>query len=162
MTTPTASLDVHARLCAAVEQLERRLALPPLTPERAAATDLWPLTPTPVSLGTLPSLRSSDGGPNGGYFWAVQRVTVGPIGATTDLVSVYRGTSSFDVQPQNALQSFFSTVVGSFVTWHPGGKGLVLMPDQAIVAGGTITGTNPMLSMDVIQGTLAQLAAYLS
>ena len=89
-------------------------------------------------------------GPNTGYAWAVQRITVGPLGALTDAVTVYKGRSAADIQSQNALFTFTNQATG-FGTWHPGTAGLILMPDESIVVAGTITGVNPMLNWDAIQ-----------
>jgi hypothetical protein len=157
-----AGLDVSAvaQLCASLngataemrEQARRR---------RQVAASLWPVHPPAVPLASLPALRSSDGGPNTGYFWAVQRITVGPFGAGSDLVTVYRGASAADVQPQNALNSFFTAQVGAFVPWHVGGKGLILMPDESLIFAGVITGASPMANVDAHQGLLDVLVDYI-
>jgi len=128
---------------------------------RRLAACLWPVHPPAISLAVLPVQRSADGGPNTGYFWAVQRITVGPVGAATDLVTVYRGTSLSDVQSQNALNSFYSAQAGAFVAWHPGGKGLILLPDEGLIFAGTITGTSPVANIDAHQGLTAVLPDYI-
>lgn len=128
---------------------------------RQLAASLWPVHTPAVPLGSLPTLRSADGGPNTGYFWAVQRITVGPIGASTDLITVYRGASANDVQPQNALNSFYSSQAGAFVPWHAGGKGLILMPDESLIFAGVITGASPVANIDAHQGLVQVLVDYI-
>lgn len=131
--------------------------------KRQLAAGIWWLEAPALPLSPLPAFNSQIG-PNGGYAWAVQRITVGPVGAATDLPTVYKGRSANEVQPQNALFTFNAgqnSAAGSFQTWHPGGKGLVLMPDESIIVAGTITGANPMLSWDVVQVELDNLSYYL-
>ena len=155
-----AGLSMDAQLCAQLGSVAEQLRAQNERRRKLAAS-LWPVHPPAISLVTLPVLRTSDGGPNTGYFWAVQRITVGPIGAGTDLVTVYRGTSVLDVQPQNALNSFFSSQVGAFVPWHVGGKGLILMPDEGLIFAGTITGASPMANIDAHQGMADVLVDYI-
>ena len=116
---------------------------------RRAAGAIWWVEAPALSLSVLPAFNSTFG-PNTGYAWAVQRITVGPLGALTDAVTVYKGRSAADIQSQNALFTFTNQATG-FGTWHPGTAGLILMPDESIVVAGTITGVNPMLNWDAIQ-----------
>ena len=153
----TISADLGARLEAALADIKGMAARP-----RPRPSSLVWLEPTAYSLASLPVVRSADGGPNTGFWWAIQRITVGPFGAATDTVTIYKGNASAWVQPQNALNSLFTAQVGAFVTWHPGGKGEILMPDEMLVLGGTITGANPMMNWEVIQGEMWELAEYVS
>ena len=157
-----AGLDVSAvaSLCASMNGLAAQLRGEHERRRRVAGM-MWGVRPPAISLGSLPALRSADGGPNTGFFWAVQRITIGPAGAATDLVTVYRGTSSADVQPQNALNSFTFAAVGQFAPWHPGGRGLILMPDESLIFAGTITGANPIANVEVHQGRIDLLPDYL-
>lgn len=152
--------EAYAGLCASVGQLVGELREQNLRRRRLAA-QLYPVVAPPVSLAGLPALRSADGGPNTGFFWAIQRITVGPFGAGTDLITVYRGANVGDVQPQNALNSFFTAQVGAFVPWHVGGKGLILRGDESLIFAGTITGASPIANIDAHQGTLAVLTDYI-
>ena len=157
-----AGLTAYAagQLCASLDGFAAELRIQNQRRQRLAA-NLWPVVAPPVSLTGLPALRSADGGPNTGYFWAIQRITVGPFGAGTDLITVYRGASVNDVQPQNALNSFFTAQAGAFVPWHVGGKGLILRGDESLVFAGTITGLSPIANIDAHQGTLAVLSDYI-
>jgi hypothetical protein len=148
-------LDIGAQLIASLDSVaaelreynkhQRSLAA------RAAAQ--WPVRGPALSLsGTGPwMIGSNNNGPSTGYAWQVQRITIGPSGAATDLVTVYRGYSSADVVPQNAIDSVIYTGAGQFGTIRLGYDGIILMPDESIIVSGTITGTNPMLNWDVDQ-----------
>jgi hypothetical protein len=160
MSGPGLHLDASADLVLALGSLTAELRKEDLRRRRLAAS-MYPVVAPPVSLVGLPALRSADGGPNTGYFWAVQRITVGPFGAGTDLITVYRGASVNDVQPQNALNSFFTAQAGAFVPWHVGGKGLILRGDESLIFAGTITGASPIANIDAHQGTLAVLTDYI-
>lgn len=153
-------VDAAAQLLASIGSLTAELREHNARARRLAA-QLYPVVAPPVSLSGLPALRSADGGPNTGYFWAIQRITVGPFGAGTDLITVYRGANVNDVQPQNALNSFFTAQVGAFVPWHVGGKGLILRGDESLIFAGTITGASPIANIDAHQGTLAVLTDYI-
>ncbi len=159
-SAPGLEIGAMAQLCAQLGSVAGELAEQNKRRRKLAAS-LWPVHAPAIPLAALPVVRTSDGGPNTGYFWAVQRITVGPIGAGTDLITVYRGTSVLDVQPQNALNSFFSSQAGAFVPWHVGGKGLILMPDECLIFAGTITGANPMANLDAHQGMADVLVDYI-
>lgn len=155
----TAELELSARLCAATERLADQFAARQDLADRMATGIYW--VPAPgFPLSTLPYVPPSNGGPGLKFCWAVQRVTVGPVGATSDAVTVYKGRSSVDIAPQNAL-STFSGAVGAFPSWTPGRTGCVLMPGESLIVGGTITGSNPVLSWDVLVMDLDMLPLFL-
>jgi hypothetical protein len=101
-----------------------------------------------------------DEGPSTGYAWAIQRITIAGLGATTDVVTMYRGMSPADVVAQNALWSFTIPVAGAVSTWHPGGKGLILISDEDLVFAGTLTAP-AIVNMEAIQMSLAVLPDFL-
>ena len=116
------------------------------------ADAIWQVPMDPIPLGALPVVRVN-AGPTTGYYHAIQRVTVGPIGATTDLIHVYKSRVSVEQQPQTALTTLTgaSSAAGAFLTWTPGRTGCVLHPDERIGLSGTITGTNPVMNWEVVQ-----------
>lgn len=132
------------------------------TMQRKAAT-LWYMPAPALVFTSLPFLNSSNGGPNGGFCWAIQRVTFMGFGAATDSLTLYRGYSAADVQPQNALNTL--TPVPNFtaaaVNWAPGRTEAILMPDQALILAGTVTSPLGYLSWDVIQLETWRLADFL-
>ena len=122
----------------------------------------------PVPVITFTALSASGGaiqyGPNTGWVWAVQRISISGFGATTDFVNVYRGHSSSDATAeQNYLQTFTAASASNLrsTAWHPGGKGLILLSDETLVLNGTFTGTLGYVSSDVIQVRADCLADYL-
>jgi hypothetical protein len=119
-------------------------------------------TPQAASFGALPYAIPADAfGPKDGFAWAVQRVTVSGFGATSDLITIYRGGSLVEVQPQNALFTFAISAAGAVATWHPGRTGLVLKGNERLALGGTFTGTTGFISYDVIQVRADQLPWFL-
>jgi hypothetical protein len=127
-----------------VETREREKTL------RREASAVWSVQSPAFAFNTLPFVPLN-WGPNTGYAWAIQRISIGGFGAATDFVNVYLGLSAADVQFQNARWSFSVPIVGEVATWNPGRTGFVLMPDQGIILGGTFTGTTGYCSVDVIQ-----------
>lgn len=130
------------------------------------ANCIWSMTAPVIPLISLPvsGKAAADCAPKTGFVWVVQRIVVGPLGAATDLLTVYRGHTTADAVPQNALNSFnagANNVAGSFVNWHPGGKALVLKAGETLVFAGTITGTAPAASAEVIQVTETKLPLFL-
>jgi hypothetical protein len=147
-----AELELSARLCAATERVAD------LMQSRQDQTDLlarsvnWVPAPS-IPLNALPVVQSN-AGPEAApaplaFCWAVQRVTVGPIGATSDAVTLYKGRSKADVLSVNALHTF-TGAAGTYADWEPGRTGCILKPNESIIAAGTITGANPVLSWDVL------------
>lgn len=128
-----------------------------------AAAVSWLVTPG-FAFTALPFAPPTDQfGPQAGWNWAVQRVTIAGLGATTDLVTLYRGTSVTHALGNNALFSFTIPVAGAVATWHPGGKGLILrgQSQDSLAVAGTFTGTTGFVSVDVVQVTDEQLPYYL-
>jgi len=107
----------------------------------------------PPITGTSVPLSQAGWGPNTGYAWAVQRITVAGLGATTDLLTAYRGNAVLPngQPPQNALYSFTIAAAGAVATWHPGRTGLILQAEESMIFTGTFTGTQLAISLDVIQ-----------
>lgn len=116
---------------------------------------------TPVITGAAVPLVPPAWGPKTSYAWGVQRITLSGLGATTDLVTAYRGKSANDLVPQNALFTFTIAVAGAVATWHPGRTGCLLVGNEGLVFGGTFTGTQLVAAVDVIQLHLDKLPYYL-
>ena len=100
-------------------------------------------------------------GPNTGYSWAVQRITVSGFGAVTDFLTAYRGNHTAHAVGQNSLFTFQEAVAGGVSTWHPGRTGLVLTAEESLVFNGTVTTGPFFVNIDVIQLTDAQLPYFL-
>jgi hypothetical protein len=142
-----AELEMSARLCAGIEDLAAKMSARADFLDRLGRAIHW--VPAPAfPLSALPYVPPANGGPGMNFAWAIQRVTVGPIGAATDAVTIYKGRSGVDVAPQNALTTF-TGAAGQFVPWTPGHAGVVLMPGESLIVAGTITSANPVLSWDV-------------
>lgn len=162
----TAEVDIHADLSVALGRLTADVAaLRAEGKRRWTAADIWRTiqgtTPLSAPGGTFALPQVMDEGPSTGYAWAIQRITIAGLGATTDQVTVYRGASVAEALLQNALFTFTVPVVGAVSTWHPGGKGLLLVNDEALVFGGTLTGTGAIVNVEAVQMTLACLPDYL-
>ena len=156
-----AQIAVTARMCVALDKMSERLGQRQDFMDRLADS-LWQMPVPPLPLTTLPVNRP-DTGPTTGYFWAVQRITIGPIGATSDLVHVYKSHSTPEQQSQTALTTLSgaSSAPGAFLTWNPGRTGCLLLPDERVGANGTITGPLPTLNWEVIQGEIWALPFFL-
>jgi hypothetical protein len=97
----------------------------------------------------LPYLQGT-WGPNDGFTWAVQRITVGQL-LSTDSMLLYRGASTADASGnQNLLQGFQGSA-GPVQVWNPGRTGCMLAKQQNIIITGTLTGGPYTLNADVIQ-----------
>ena len=156
-----AEAAIAVRLCAALDGLGAQMQQRQEWVDRLAGA-IWQMPPPPIPLTSLPVNRP-DTGPTTGYFWAVQRITIGPIGATTDLIHLYKSRLSVEQQSQTALATLAGTssAAGAFLTWNPGRSGCLLLPDERVGVAGTITGANPVLNWDVIQGELWALPLFL-
>ena len=156
-----AQIAVTARMCVALDKLTGRLAERQDYLEKLAST-IWQAPMPAIPLTTLPVNRP-DTGPTVGYFWAVQRITVGPIGSTTDAIHLYKSHSTVEQQSQTALNTLtgVTSQPGAFLTWNPGRTGCVLLPDEKLGASGTITGALPSLNWEVIVGEIWALPLFL-
>lgn len=156
-----AEAAIAVRLCAAMDGVSAQMQRRQEWIDRLAAA-IWQTPVDPIPLGSLPVNRVN-AGPTTGYFWAIQRVTVGPIGATSDLVHLYKSRQTGEQQPQNALNTLAGTnsAAGAFLTWNPGRSGCLLLPDERVGVAGTITGANPVMSWEVVQGELWALPLFL-
>lgn len=98
-------------------------------------------------------------GPNTGYAWAINRLTVGGLGGT-DSMLVYRGYSgAADVQPQNLVGPPLTAAAPNM---FPGKSGLILMPEQSLVFAGTLTGASIYtVSGNAVQVTLDRLSRFM-
>lgn len=152
-------IDFTARLCASLDSMAAVLRAEQQR-HQALASEVWHVHAPAIPFAALPAFGAA-WGPNTGYAWAVQRLTVAGFGAATDAVTAYRGLSAADVAPQNALYTFTVPAAGDVSTWHPGRTGLILMPDEGLAFGGTFTGTLGVVSADVIQLTVRQLPGFL-
>jgi len=89
-------------------------------------------------------------GPNDGYVWAVQRLTVGQL-VPSDTMQLYRGASTADAGGnQNLLQGFAGSA-GAVQAWTPGRTGCVIDENQSIIVTGSLYGGPYTLNADVIQ-----------
>ena len=97
-------------------------------------------------------------GPNTGYAWAVQSLSVAGL-ATGDTASLYIGPAvAATVQPNNFVQQF----TPSAPSWQPGRTGLVLNPgDTLVLAGSSLTSTLVTLTGRVIIMELWLLPEFL-
>ena len=150
-----ANLGIHLGSVAHELEQQRRLR------EKVAA-ELWYTGAPDISFtGAQAPYFATGWGPNTGFFWAVQRVSVYGLGSS-DVLQLFKGNSGADVAGQNFRQQW-NGANGVGQTWHPGGKGWLLMPDQSVVLSGTLTAaTSYFMSVDVIQGTLDMLGYYVS
>lgn len=87
----------------------------------------------PAQLGTvvstavaIPSLGNQPVGPQPGFVWAIQRLSVTGL-ATNDVLGIYRNT----VDPMNYLGQLTSTAT----TLYPGDKGMLLKDGDRLVLG---------------------------
>lgn len=161
MTTPPGlEIDFNAQVSASINSLTAELRADRHRKERLAADVAFIETP-PISFTAVP-YAAAGWGPNTGFNWAVQRITMSGFGATTDFVTAYRGTHTAAALGNNALFTFQEAVAGGTATWHPGRTGLVLVGDESLVFNGTITGGGTFFAnIDVIQLTDTQLPYFL-
>lgn len=124
------------------------------------AAELWYIEiPASQFLGSAAPFIKALWGPNTGYAWAIQRLTVAGL-AGTDSMLIYRGYSgAADIQPQNIAGP---PLTAAAPTINPGKSGLVLMPEQSLVFAGTLTGASVYtVSGNAVQMTLDRLPRYL-
>jgi hypothetical protein len=154
-------VQAFASLSASLDSFTAEMRAARLMQEKAAA-ECWYVEAPAIIIPTAAPLAYAPPawGPNTGYCWAVQRITYCPLG-DNDNITVYRGHTNVDIQGQNALYTLIpQTGYINSATWHPGRVGLVLMPDESLVFGGS-SAAGGALSVDVIQVTLANLPALL-
>lgn len=89
-------------------------------------------------------------GPKDGYLWAVQRLTVATL-ASGDILQVYRGASTADVNGAQNLLNSWQAANGAVQTWNPGRTGCMLAAHQRLIFTGTLSGGPYMANADVIQ-----------
>jgi hypothetical protein len=159
VTMPMLETDFNLRVCASLDGLTSEMRADRMRKQQLAAEVAYIDAPA-ISFGALP-YAPAGWGPNSGYNWAIQRVTMSGFGATTDYITVYRGNSTGFAVGAYALYTFQEAVSGGVATWHPGRTGLVLKGDESIVFGGTFTGTTAYANIDVVQLTDAQLPYFL-
>ena len=160
MTTPGLEINLAAQLAASIDGLAAAMDKDRRRKEQLAADVAFIETP-PITFTAVP-YAPSGWGPNTGFNWAVQRITISGFGATTDYVTVYRGTSTAQAVGNNALNTIQEAVAGGVGAWHPGRTGLVLTGDESLVFGGSISGGGTFFAnIDVIQLTDAQLPYFL-
>lgn len=160
----SAEMALSARLCAATEDLARQMADRQAFMAKLTGGLYWVPAPA-MPLSSLPYAPPANGGPAASphanaMAWAVQRVTAGPLGASTDGITIYKGRSTVDIAPQNALTTLTGNS-GNYPSWTPGRQGCILMPGESLIVDGTITGTNPVLTWDVVVMDLDLLPLFL-
>jgi hypothetical protein len=119
--------------------------------ERLAAAIQWIEVPaigafTPAQ---IPYLQGT-WGPNDGWAWAIQRLTVASL-STGDSLQVYRGASVSDANGSQNLRQGFQGTAGPVQVWNPGRTGCMIPAQQNLIISGTLTGGPYMLNADVIQ-----------
>lgn len=144
-------IDVAAQLALHVGRLADQLEADRRRRRDLGAAISWVEAPAYQFYANSAFVGPAAWGPNTGFSWAIQRITLAGFGATTDAVTIYKGTSPAHATPQNALNTLSPAVTNGVVTWHPGGKGLLLRGDESLVLGGTFTGTTGIMNVDVIQ-----------
>jgi hypothetical protein len=160
MTTPSLEIDFSAQVAAAINGLTAELYADRRRKEDLAA-DVAFIEAPPYTFTAVPAAQGG-WGPNTGFSWAVQRITISGFGATTDYVTAYRGTVTAQTVGNNALYTFQEAVAGGVATWHPGRTGLILKAEESLVFGGSISGGGTFfVNVDVIQVTDAQLPYFL-
>jgi len=157
--SPAIEADVSARIWASLDGLVTEMRAERKRMQDLAAEIAYISAPA-IAFTAVP-YAPPGWGPNTGYNWAVQRITLSGFGATTDYITAYRGNSTAHAVAAQALYTFQEAVAGGASAWHPGRTGLVLKGDESIVFGGTFTGTQMVASIDVIQLTDAQLPGFL-
>jgi hypothetical protein len=163
VTTPGLEIDFAAAISASIDGLTAEMRADRRRKQDLAADVAYIETP-PINFAAtaLPYTPGPGWGPNVGYNWAVQRITVGGFGATTDYLTAYRGTTTAHAGAgQNALYTFQEAVAGGVSTWHPGRTGLILKGQESLAFNGSITTGPFFVNIDVIQLTDAQLPYFL-
>lgn len=161
MTMPGLEINFAAAVSASIDELTAELRADRRRKQDLAA-DIAFVEAPPITFTALPAIATGNWGPNTGYSWAVQRITLSGFGATTDYVTAYRGTTTAATVGNNALFTFQEAVAGGTSTWHPGRTGLVLKAEESLVFGGSVSGGGTFFAnIDVIQLTDAQLPYFL-
>lgn len=94
--------------------------------------------PGPNSSVTEAQLQQPNLGPEDGYVWAIQRVTIDGLTVNTDVITFYRNIAS----PNNHL---YSVSMPPLESRHPGGHGSILRGgDQLIAVGSGLTSTGTL------------------
>jgi hypothetical protein len=159
---PGLEINFAANVSASIDGLTAELRADRRRKQELAADIAYIETPAITFAATaVPYAAGSGWGPNTGYSWAVQRITVSGFGATTDFLTAYRGNSTAHAVGQNSLYTFQEAVAGGVSTWHPGRTGLILKGEESLVFNGTVTTGPFFVGIDVIQLTDAQLPYFL-
>lgn len=156
-------VEVSARLCASLDantaayrEAENRKR------DLAASVSYIDEMAFSFTSAALPVALEADKRPKTGYWWAVQRVSIAGLGATTDFINLWRANAPGEAGlGQKALNTFQIAVAGGIANWHPGRTGLLLRPRQGLAVTGTFTGTTGIVSFDFIQVADAQLPYFL-
>jgi hypothetical protein len=157
---PGLEINFAAQVAASIDGLTTELRADRRRKENLAADVSYIETPA-LSFTAVPYAAGPAWGPNTGFSWAVQRITIAGFGALADYITAYRGTSTAFTVGNNALYTFQEAVVGGVSTWHPGRTGLILKGEESLVFGGVFSGTIAFVNIDVIQLTDAQLPYFL-
>jgi hypothetical protein len=158
--TVDARADVSFRLAASLEGLCRRMddreAQVRNLAESVSAVETRGIAFLGSSApgGLNGALAPHQWGPSLGWTWAVQLITVGPLG-TGDTLAVYRGKTSSDNETQR-LKYQFAGSNGEWQAWSPGRTGLILHGGREGLVfdpgSGTLTSaTRYFVNVDVIQ-----------
>jgi len=162
-TPPELEINFAAQVSASIDGLVTELKTERRRKENLAA-DVAYIEAPPITFAAnaLPVAAGSGWGPNTGFNWAVQRITISGFGALTDYITVYRGTTTAHAGAgQNALYTFQEAVAGGVATWHPGRTGFILKGQESIAFNGAATVGPFLVSVDVIQLTDANLPYFL-
>jgi hypothetical protein len=159
---PGIEADIGVGLHIALGNLVNEMTAERQRKERLAL-DVTYVSAPGVSYAALPG-ATADWGPKRGWAWAIQRITVSGLAATTDFATVFRGNSTAAAVPENALFTFQIATLGAVAPWTPGRTGLILRARESLVFGGTFTGsaTAPLvISVDAVQLAEAKLPYFL-
>lgn len=133
LTVQFRALATHA---AARAQSDRRAA------EAIRVVPIQPQGAAPVSGAFTISSASNVLGPNTGYAWAVQSLSVAGLGSA-DTASLYIGPATATaVAPNNFKQAFTAAAPA----WQPGRTGLILNQGDTLVLAGTGL-TSPLVTL---------------
>jgi hypothetical protein len=100
-------------------------------------------------------------GPRSGWYWDVRRVTVTGLASSSEIVTLYRGSSgsSADAQVQNVV----TTLTGPTGTYGAGLGAFMLRAGQSIIVGGSSLTASELVTVtaDAIAVAAPYIGAYL-
>lgn len=150
-------VSAAADLAAGIGRLADELAAEQKWREEIAAGIATIDVPAVGAFTTGPYLQAM-WGPKDGFFWFVQRLTVGTM-VPSDVLQVYRGASVADIAGQQNLLNSWQGSNGAVQVWNPGRTGGMIKPRQTLIFTGALTAGPYVANADVIQ-VEARLVPY--